>query len=277
MYIGLPQWQHPAWGRLGLRDLADYARYFNCVEGNTTFYALPSSDVVLRWRDMTHDNFRFCFKFPATISHQASLRHCQQEVLQFFHCLEPLAARIGQLWLQLPATFGPDRLDDLWQFMAALPQSFSADASGFSYGVEVRHPLFFAKGDDERRLNQGLHQRGINRVILDSRPVHHAVADSAALREAQRKKPKVPLHVVLTANQPLVRFIGNEDLTDNLRWFAPWIDKLAQWQRHTPYLFIHTPDVGDSPALAQQLWPRLSAVIPGLPPGPDWPQQSSLF
>nr|UKE83782.1 hypothetical protein KXZ65_22945 [Pectobacterium sp. PL152] len=37
MYIGLPQWQHPAWSRLGLNDLADYSRYFTCVEGNTTF------------------------------------------------------------------------------------------------------------------------------------------------------------------------------------------------------------------------------------------------
>ena len=41
IYIGLPQWQHAASNRIGLRDLADYSRYFNCVEGNTTFYALP--------------------------------------------------------------------------------------------------------------------------------------------------------------------------------------------------------------------------------------------
>lgn len=45
IYIGLPQWQHAAWNRIGLRDLADYSRYFNCVEGNTTFYALPK-----RWK-----------------------------------------------------------------------------------------------------------------------------------------------------------------------------------------------------------------------------------
>ncbi|MCL6409131.1 DUF72 domain-containing protein, partial [Dickeya dadantii] len=48
MYIGLPQWQHPAWSRLGLNDLADYSRYFSCVEGNTTFYALPSREIVGR-------------------------------------------------------------------------------------------------------------------------------------------------------------------------------------------------------------------------------------
>lgn len=67
IYIGLPQWQHTAWNRIGLRDLADYSRYFNCVEGNTTFYALPKLEIVQRWRDMTTDDFRFCFKFPPEI------------------------------------------------------------------------------------------------------------------------------------------------------------------------------------------------------------------
>ncbi|MGM3182008.1 DUF72 domain-containing protein [Dickeya oryzae] len=270
MYIGLPQWQHPGWTRLGLRDLADYARYFNCVEGNTTFYALPSAESVLRWHDMTHDDFRFCFKFPSAISHQAGLRHCQQQVTEFFRCLEPLHPRLGQLWLQLPSAFGPDQEETLWQFLDTLP-------TGFCYGVEVRHPLFFAKGDDERRINQGLHQRGLNRVIMDSRPVHHAAPVSEVLRDAQRKKPKVPLHVVRTADAPLIRFIGNEDADDNLRWFTPWIDKLAQWQSHSPYLFIHTAGTASAPELAQRLWPLLSAVIPGMPPCPDWPQQTSLF
>ncbi|AIR68082.1 DUF72 domain-containing protein [Dickeya fangzhongdai] len=271
MYIGLPQWQHPGWNRLGLRDLADYARHFNCVEGNTTFYALPSAESVLRWRDMTHDDFRFCFKFPSVISHQAGLRHCQQQVAEFFRCLEPIHHRLGQLWLQLPSAFGPDQTDTLWQFMDALP------AGGFSYGVEVRHPLFFAKGDEERQFNQGLHQRGLNRVIMDSRPVHHAAPTSEALRDAQRKKPKVPLHVVRTAEEPLIRFIGNEDPDDNLRWFMPWLAKLAEWQTHSPYLFIHTAGTASAPELAQRLWPHLSAVISGMPPCPDWPQQSLLF
>ena len=55
MYIGLPQWHHSAWASIGLRDLADYARYFNCVEGNTTFYALARYDA---------GNFPFLFQIP---------------------------------------------------------------------------------------------------------------------------------------------------------------------------------------------------------------------
>ncbi|VTR17764.1 Uncharacterised protein [Serratia fonticola] len=47
---------------------------------------------------------------------------------------------------------------------------------------------FSPKGEAERQLNQGLHQRGINRTILDSRPLHHAKPHSPAIRDAQQKK-----------------------------------------------------------------------------------------
>lgn len=33
IYIGLPQWSHPKWARLGITSLEEYARHFNCVEG----------------------------------------------------------------------------------------------------------------------------------------------------------------------------------------------------------------------------------------------------
>ena len=99
IYIGLPQWSHPKWVRLGITSLADYARHFNCVEGNTTLYALPKAEIVARWYEQTHDNFRFCFKFPATISHQAALRHCDDLSHEFFTRLAPLETRIGQYWL----------------------------------------------------------------------------------------------------------------------------------------------------------------------------------
>ena len=46
IYIGLPQWSHPKWVRLGITSLEEYARHFNCVEGNTTLYALTSASVL---------------------------------------------------------------------------------------------------------------------------------------------------------------------------------------------------------------------------------------
>ncbi|TCW00037.1 DUF72 domain-containing protein [Biostraticola tofi] len=270
-YIGLPQWQHNGWGRFGMRTLADYARQFNCVEGNTTFYALPDRGRVMEWRAMTPDHFRFCFKFPASISHQAALLDTDALQADFFQALSPLADRIGQYWLQLPATFGPEGLERLWTFLDGLPQ-------GFSYGVEVRHPLFFAKQEDERRLNQGLHQRKINRVVMDSRPVHAAMPTSAALLAAKKQKPNVPVHALLTADRPLVRFIGADSLDDNLTLFSPWLDTLDGWRsKACPFLFIHTPDIAQAPELAQALWPLLAEKFTDMPAAPDWPQQNLLF
>ncbi|QTO55546.1 DUF72 domain-containing protein [Duffyella gerundensis] len=271
MRIGLPQWQHPHWKKMGLETLADYARYFNCVEGNTTLYALPKGETVLRWRDMTDDAFRFCFKFPATITHQAGLRQCDELVDTFFRTLDPLAARIGQYWLQMPASFGPEHLSALWPFLDALPGCFS-------YGIEVRHAQFFAKGEAEQALNRGLHQRGVNRVILDSRPVHLSPSTSAASLDAKQKKPQVPVHAVRTATQPMVRFIGGDELDANEQLFQPWLKKLAAWQTEgEPWLFLHTPDIGEVLHLVQRLWPHLAQHLSLTLPPPDWPQQDALF
>jgi uncharacterized protein YecE (DUF72 family) len=121
MYVGLPQWSHPKWVRLGITSLEEYARHFNCVEGNTTLYALPRAEIVERWREQTTDDFRFCFKFPATISHNAALRNCGDLTEEFFSRMVPLANRIGQYWLQLPATFGPRDLLHSGRFSMPCP------------------------------------------------------------------------------------------------------------------------------------------------------------
>lgn len=271
IYIGLPQWSHPKWVRLGITSLEEYARHFNCVEGNTTLYALPRAEIVQRWREQTRDDFRFCFKFPATISHQAALRQCDDLRDEFFSRLAPLANRIGQYWLQLPATFSPADLPALWRFIDGLPDAFS-------YGVEVRHPLFFAKGEEEKALNRGLHQRGVNRVILDSRPVHSAIPHSEAVIEAQRKKPKVPVHAVVTGKNPMVRFIGSDDMAQNSALFDVWLRTLPKWSGSTtPYLFLHTPDIAQAPALVDVLWQALQNALPEVGAAPAIPQQTSLF
>lgn len=254
-----------------ISKLVRYPRHINCVEGNTTLYALPKAEIVRRWYEQTHDDFRFCFKFPATISHQAALRNCDDLSHEFFTRLAPLASRIGQYWLQLPATFGPRDLPALWNFLDGLPREFS-------YGVEVRHPEFFAKGEAEQQLNRGLHQRSVNRVILDSRPVHSAIARTPAMIDAQKKKPKVPVHALVTAHHPLVRFIGSDDMAQNRDLFGVWLQKLPQWtQTTTPYLFLHTPDIAQAPELVDTLWNDLRTALPEIGDAPSIPQQSTLF
>ncbi|WP_312384264.1 DUF72 domain-containing protein [Atlantibacter subterraneus] len=254
-----------------ISKLSTVTRHVNCVEGNTTLYALPKAEIVERWHAQTTDDFRFCFKFPATISHQAALRQCEDLKQEFFTRLAPLAGRIGQYWLQLPAAFGPQDLPALWAFLDGLPGEFT-------YGVEVRHPAFFAKGDAEQALNRGLHQRGVNRVMLDSRPVHSAIPGTQEIIDAQRKKPKVPVHALVTAGNPMVRFIGSDDMARNAEFFEVWLGKLAHWQQTTtPYLFLHTPDIAQAPELVHTLWPKMQDALTGIGREPAIPHQNSLL
>jgi uncharacterized protein YecE (DUF72 family) len=67
LYLGCPVWACPAWvGPFFTPDskprdfLKQYSSVFNTVEGNSTFYALPSRDTVRRWANETADGFRFC-------------------------------------------------------------------------------------------------------------------------------------------------------------------------------------------------------------------------
>ena len=94
----------------------------------------------------------------------------------------------------------------------------------------------------------------------------------------QRKKPKVPVHAVVTANHPMVRFIGSDDMAQNSALFAVWLTKLSLWHHTTtPYLFLHTPDIAQAPELVDTLWADLRNALPEIGSAPSIPQQSSLF
>lgn len=262
--LGLTQWSHPSWqhhfyppGTKTADRLARYAEVFNTVEGNTTFYASPSSTSVANWAAATPDTFRFTFKFPQTITHQCQLRHAQTLTQDFISLMAPLHEKVGQWTIQLPARFGPEGLPALAAFLKQLPADFSV-------GVEVRHPAFFAKGDAERQLNRLLLEHKANRVIMDSRPVFAAKPDSPAIIDAQQKKPRVPVHAIATHEAPMVRFIGHPTLDENAAFFTPWIAKLQHWinEGKTPYLMIHTSDNDQAPALAAALYQRLELSPP---------------
>ncbi|WP_439842559.1 DUF72 domain-containing protein [Aeromonas taiwanensis] len=255
LYLGLPQWSHPAWtGQLlGMNakpaeHLAHYARVFNTVEGNTTFYASPTPETVQRWADAVPAHFRFSFKFPQAISHQSDLVSADKQVSDFIRLLAPLHDKLGLLKLQLPARFGPDGLPRLQAFFERLP-------GDFRYALEVRHPDFFAKGEAERALNRMLMEKGVNRIMLDSRPLFSVPATSAALVDAQGKKPRLPVHLLATGGAPVVRLIGLPQIEDNHPFLPPWLPHWKQWLQEGKdlYLFVHTADNARAPELARQI------------------------
>ncbi|WP_245578411.1 DUF72 domain-containing protein [Marinobacterium litorale] len=280
-YIGLPQWSHPHWHETVLAtaergaELAGYAASFNSVEGNTTFYGLPSAQAVARWKEQVGPDFRFCFKLPRTISHTGYLDHADSDLLEFMRRLTPLGEGLGLLWLQLPAAFSPDALPALKRFLLRLP-------AGFRWAVEVRHPDFFAAGDADKRLTELLAGAGVNRVAFDTRTLFEYPGSDPVTREALASKPRLPLPVSATGASPMVRFITPLDWRLANEQIVFWVERVARWieQGRTPWLFFHTPDNADAPELAAAFAAQLEARIKvsGFRP---WPiakvKQAGLF
>jgi uncharacterized protein YecE (DUF72 family) len=268
-YLGCPSWSENAWREsLYPEDarsnefLGLYSQVFNAVEGNTTFYARPAPSTVLRWAEVLPEDFRFTAKFPGDISHGGDLRLQLQAAESFIQLLAPLGKRVAPFWLQLSASFTPQRLAELVTFIDELQCPLA---------VEVRNHAFFNKGDEERMLNRLLLERGVERICLDSRALFSSVSSDPAVLHAQSKKPKVPARPAALTQCPQVRFIGHPVLEANDPFLVQWVGKVAGWieEGRTPYVFLHTPDNLEAPQLARRFHSQLMARLPGLPPLPE--------
>lgn len=235
----------------GRSALERYSKVFNCVEGNTTFYATPAQAQCQQWRSQVPDDFRFLFKFPRLITHDRLLEGAGSEAQAFLERLAPLEDVFGPFLTQLPAAFGPEHLDNLWRFIDTLPAPLTC-------AVEVRHSAFFSKGEAEKALNRGLRERNIARVCLDCRALFAAPPDSETTRDAQRRKPKVPIHLLPVEAPPVIRYIGHPDLGANRRFLAPWVERVGGWieEGKRPFVFMHMPDNSHAVSLAE-LWSKM--------------------
>ena len=206
-------------------------------------------------------NSSMIFEFDETDDYWFFYRlwHAAEDFLQL---LQPLGVRVAPFWLQLPASFGPQRLAELVSFIDALQRPLA---------VEVRHPEFFARGDAERLLNRLLMDRGVERICLDPRALFSCTSTDPAVLHAQSKKPKVPPRPAAFTQFPQVRFIGRPELEANDPYLLPWIEKVAGWieEGRTPYVFLHTPDNHRAPELARRFHQQLSERLPGLPALPE--------
>ena len=272
-YLGCPEWANADWrGTLfpakskSADFLQHYASVFNTVEGNTTFYALPRPEIILRWRELTPEGFRFCFKFPKRISHEHRLRNVRDELATVFRTFAPLAERLGPLFLQLSAAFGPSELPILNDFLQRLPPDFR-------YAVEVRHSAFFTGGDAETRLNDTLRTHRTARVVFDTTTLFSSTERDPDTQEAQHKKPQVPFRDTVTADFAMVRFVGELEDARNHAPLQGWADRVSGWlqQGIIPWFFVHTPGDYTAPQLARAFHQMLRHRAPALPALADFP------
>ena len=279
--LGCPVWGRRDWiGTLlpaGCKPggyLREYGRVFNAVEGNTTFYATPTADVVAKWREASDPDFRFCFKLPRVLTHERMLEAAGGAAARFVDAMAPLQSRLGPFMIQLPPAFGPPRLSKLEAFLGELPR-------GFDFAVEVRHAGFGPGTGAGRRLAEVLAAHGFDRVVLDARAIHAREAPDEDTAIAQQRKPLLEPAFDLPGRHPIVRFIGDHEFARNDALFAPWIDAIvAAIERGAePYVFVHCPNDANAPALARRLHGLLRARVDvgEVPPFPGDRGQQTLF
>ena len=140
--IGCSGWNYASWkdefyeGKPARLWLQHYARYFDTVEVNSTFYRLPLKTSVARWVEETPPNFVFAVKASRYLTHVKRLTDLDGGIQRYYERLEPLARspKLGPVLWQLPANF---RRDDerLRAALAALPRG--------RHCFEFRHSSWF--------------------------------------------------------------------------------------------------------------------------------------
>lgn len=274
--LGAPIWGQSDWvGELFAPKtrqsgyLRAYAEVFDAVEGNSTFYATPSSEVILKWRDATPEDFRFCFKLPKVITHERGLLGAAGATERFVEHLRPLGPRLGPIMIQLPPTFGPPRLRALVNFLRALPRDVR-------FAVEVRHRGFFGETPAERRLTQVLIEQDVERTIFDARAIFGDVPYDEHLRIARERKPNLPVPTVVEGRKPLLRLICPPQLEVARVRLKAWASRVAAWieQGKEPHVFLHCPDNFHAPRLARAFHEALCERIE-LEPMPPWPAEQT--
>lgn len=126
--IGTQGWNYDAWvgsfypEQTRAADfLATYARAFDTVEVDATFYAIPPEKTVRGWASRTPGDFLFALKLPQEITHERRLRDADDVLALFLERARLLGGKLGPILIQLGPDFGPSELPALAAFLPLLP------------------------------------------------------------------------------------------------------------------------------------------------------------
>jgi uncharacterized protein YecE (DUF72 family) len=219
--IGCSGWNYASWkdefyeGKPARLWLQHYARFFDTVEVNNTFYRLPLKSSVARWVAETPPAFLFTIKASRYLTHVKRLTDMRAGLARYYERVEPLvrSPKLGPVLWQLPPTFKRDD-DRLAAALEALPQG--------RHAFEFRHRSWFAE------------------------PVYDLLrAHGAALVIGDRPEVKDFQTHELTAGWTFVRFhYGSRGRRGNYSHaeLEDWAQRFEQWSREVEVLAYFNND-----------------------------------
>ncbi|MBD0318716.1 MAG: DUF72 domain-containing protein [Gemmatimonadetes bacterium] len=267
--IGTQGWNYPAWvgafypeGTRPHDFLGVYARAFEVVEVDSTFYAVPAAKTVRGWAERTPEGFTFALKMPQEITHERRLRDAGDVVDAFVDAARELGPKLGPVLVQMGPDFVPGELDSLRRFLPTLPRDVR-------FAVEVRNQRWTRPGVQAELLSL-LAEHEAALALSDGRWIPRETMTELALR------PTAPFHYV--------RWMGpNRDVVDYSHVQFPRTEELAAWTQALGRVatngveifgFFNNHFSGHSPATARELQRLLGQrpVDPSL-----LAEQTSLF
>jgi uncharacterized protein YecE (DUF72 family) len=137
-------------------ELELYARTFDTVELNVTFYRMPPSSTFRSWAARVPEGFLFAVKASRYLTHVRRLKEPRASVELLVERASELGSHLGPILIQLP----PDLELDL----AALEETLDAFPAGIRLAVEPRHASWFVED-----VRGALTERNVALCVADRR------------------------------------------------------------------------------------------------------------
>jgi uncharacterized protein YecE (DUF72 family) len=241
-----------------------YARAFETVEVDSTFYAAPSDSTYDAWARRTPPGFTFALKLPQKITHEESLRGsaAADALAEFCRGARRLKEKLAAVLVQLPPQFEATRenLRALSEFLPLLP-------ADIRFAVELRDPFWF---EEELLVPLSL-QRNVSLALVEAPWVTRERVWRAAAT------------LLDTSDFAYVRWMGARDLTRFDEVVRPrdlnldkWATAIERLRERVPYVCAYFSNFyeGHAPASANKLKRLLGEEVVG----PDeLENQPSLF
>lgn len=210
IFIGTQGWNYEGWGDSfyprgvsNKETLSLYAKVFDTVEIDSTFYAIPSENSVRGWAARTPSGFQFSLKLPSEITHKNRLRDSKDHLLEFTARIRLLKEKLGCVLIQLPPDFHASERQALSEFLKWLPPDLR-------FAIEFRDPNWIT----EHTLAL-LKEHHVALTLTDSKWIHRELSFQAIEN--------------YPADFAYARWLGPRELTDFSRIQIDRSREMKQW------------------------------------------------
>lgn len=236
VYVGCAKWGRKDWvGKIyppGTKEadfLSLYAKNFNSIELNATFYKIPSFKQAQEWRSKVGNDFLFSPKISNSISHIHRLKNIEERMDRFLNGIAGFEANLGPVFLMLHPGMGPKSMDTIEAFLQRIPKEIKVV-------VEMRHEGWFANSEASEAMFRMLERNGAAAVITDV----------AGRRDC--------VHMRLTTGEAFIRFVGNDLHPSDYTRVDQWVSRIREWLDaglSRVHFFLHENEEVHSPVIAK--------------------------